>query len=148
VNASDEAALRSAEEIELVTTGRRSGRPHVVTLWSAYDDGMLWLRTDSAADWYRNLLAEPRCRVRFAGHEVAGRYEPIGAAHEQSAEKDVLIAAEHEQSAAKDELIADDVEGLRHLIGLWRKKYGNEWVGDWYVERGRIPVRVRIVNNA
>ena len=120
MNADEEVALRSAEEIELVTTGRRSGRPHVVTLWSAYDDGMLWLRTDSAADWYRNLQADARCRVRFAGHEVDGRYEPI----------------------------ADDVEGLRHLIGLWRKKYGNEWVGDWYVERGRIPVRVRIVNSA
>jgi len=115
VTADDEAALRSAEEIELVTTGRRSGRPHVVTLWSAYEDGALWLR------------AEPRCRVRFAGREVEGRYEPIAADHEQS---------------------ADNLEGLRHLIGLWRKKYGNEWVGDWYVERGRIPLRVRIVNTA
>ena len=127
MTADDEAALRSAEEIELVTTGRRSGRPHVVTLWSAYEDGALWLRADSSADWYRNLRAEPRCRVRFAGREVEGRYEPIAADHEQS---------------------ADNLEGLRHLIGLWRKKYGNEWVGDWYVERGRIPLRVRIVNTA
>jgi deazaflavin-dependent oxidoreductase (nitroreductase family) len=125
VNADDEAALRSAEEIELVTTGRRSGRPHVVTLWSAYEDGALWLRADGAADWYRNLLADPRCRVRFASREIEGTYEPI---------------------AGKDGLIADDQQGLRHLIELWRRKYGNEWVGDWYVERGRTPVRVRIVN--
>jgi hypothetical protein len=118
VNADDEAALRSAEEIEVVTTGRRSGRPHIVTLWSAYDDGALWLRADGAADWYRNLLADPRCRVRFASREIEGTYEPI----------------------------ADEVVGLRHLIDLWRRKYGNEWVGDWYVERGRTPVRVRIVN--
>ena len=125
MNADDEAALRSAEEIELVTTGRRSGRPHVVTLWSAYEDGVLWLRADGAADWYRNLLADPRCRVRFASREIEGTYEPI---------------------AGKDGLIADDQQGLRHLIELWRRKYGNEWVGDWYVERGRTPVRVRIVN--
>jgi len=125
VNADDEAALRSAEEIELVTTGRRSGRPHVVTLWSAYEDGALWLRADGAADWYRNLLADPRCRVRFASREVEGTYEPI---------------------AGKDGLIADDQQGLRHLIELWREKYGNEWVGDWYVERGRNPVRVRIAS--
>ena len=116
----DEAALRGSEEIQLVTTGRRTGRPHTVTLWSAYDDGALWLRADASADWYRNVLADPRCRVRFDGHEVAGAHEPI----------------------------ADQQQGLRHLIGLWRSKYGNEWVGDWYVERGRIPVRVRIVDGA
>lgn len=127
MNAVDEAALRSAEEIEIVTIGRRSGRPHVVTLWSAYEDGALWLRTDSTADWYRNLLADPRCRVRFAGREVAGTYEALAGTDAQS---------------------ADNVAGLRRLIGLWRKKYGNEWVGDWYVERGRIPVRVRIANTA
>ena len=103
-----------------MTIGRRTGRPHTVTLWSAYQDGALWLRTDDDADWYRNLLADPRCRVRFSAHEVEGRYEPI---------------ADHEQ-------------GLRQLIDLWRKKYGHEWVADWYVERGRIPLRVRIVNGA
>jgi hypothetical protein len=53
-----------------------------------------------------------------------------------------------ERSAAGDEQSADDPESLRRLIGLWRVKYGNEWVGDWYVERGRIPVRVRIANSA
>jgi hypothetical protein len=125
VTPEDEAALRAAEEIELVTTGRRTGRPHAVTLWSAYEDGTLWMRTDSDADWYRNLLADPRCRVRFDGRELEGRYEPI---------------------AREDGRSADDHRGLRHVIDLWRKKYGNEWVGDWYVERGRIPVRARIVN--
>jgi hypothetical protein len=129
----DVAALRAAEEIELVTTGRRTGRPHSVTLWSAYEDGALWLRADSDADWYRNLLADPRCRVRFDGREVDGRYEPL---------------VKDERSAAGDEQSADDPESLRRLIGLWRVKYGNEWVGDWYVERGRIPVRVRIANSA
>jgi hypothetical protein len=94
----------------------------------------LWLRADGAADWYRNLRAHPRCLVRFAGREVEGKYEPVTG-------MDGLIAA-------RDEPIADDGQGLRHLIGLWRKKYGNEWVGDWYVERGRIPLRVRIVNTA
>ena len=129
-----EAALRAAEEIDLVTTGRRTGHPHTVTLWSAYDDGTLWLRTDSDADWYRNLLADPRCRVRFGSHEVEGEHEPI--------------EGMDEPHAGKDELSAHNDQGLRHLIALWRRKYGNEWVGDWYVERGRIPVRVRIVNAA
>jgi deazaflavin-dependent oxidoreductase (nitroreductase family) len=118
VSADVERALRATEEIELVTTGRRTGRPHTVTLWFAYEDGALWLRGDRDADWYRNLLADPTCRVRTAGLEVAGLREPI----------------------------ADDAVALRHVVELWRKKYGREWVGDWYVERGRIPVRVRVAN--
>jgi hypothetical protein len=120
VTPEEEAALRAAEEIELVTTGRRSGSPHTVVLWSAYEDGALWLRTDADSDWYRNLLADRRCRVRFDGRELEGRYEEI----------------------------ADQQRGLRRLIDLWRAKYGSEWVGDWYVERGRIPLRVRLVNGA
>ena len=110
------AALRSAEEIELVTRGRRTGRPHTVRLWSAFDDGVLWLRSDADTDWYRNLRADPQCRVRIGGIELAGL-------HERSAD------------AAAD---------LHRLVALWRMKYGNEWVSDWYVERGRIPVRVRV----
>jgi hypothetical protein len=119
-----EQALRTAEEIEVVTTGRRTGRSHAVRVWLAYEDGGLWLRADRDADWYRNLLAEPRCLVRVAGMEVAAVHEPI----------------------AGHELIAQSDSVLRHVIGLWRSKYGNEWVGDWYVERGRVPVRLRITN--
>jgi hypothetical protein len=110
------AALRDAEEIELVTRGRRTGRPHTVRLWSAYDDGVLWLRSDADTDWYRNLRADPHCRIRVAGAELDGRYERT----------------------------ADETADLHRLVGLWRDKYGKEWVADWYVERGRIPVRIRV----
>lgn len=110
------AALRAAEEIELTTRGRRSGRPHMVRLWSAYDDGVLWLRSDADTDWYRNLRADPHCRIRVGDAELEG-------IHERNVDED-----------------AD----LHRLVALWREKYGNEWVGDWYVERGRIPVRIRV----
>jgi hypothetical protein len=112
----DIAALRRAEEIELITRGRRTGRPHTVRLWSAFDDGILWLRSDADADWYQNLRADPSCRVRVDGLELEGVHEPSG----------------------------DATTDLHRLVALWREKYGNEWVGDWYVERGRIPVRVRV----
>ena len=69
----DEAALRAAEEIELVTSGRRSGRPHSVTLWSAYEDGTLWLRTDSDADWYRNLLVGSALPRAVRGSRGSGK---------------------------------------------------------------------------
>ena len=114
------AALKTADELELVTTGRRSGRPHAVTLWFAHDDGVLWLRGDRNSDWYRNLAHDPACRVRVAELEASGRREPI----------------------------ADEARGLRELIVRWRAKYGAEWVGDWYVERGRVPVLVRVEDAA
>ena len=112
-----ERALRTEEELELVTTGRRSGRPHRVTVWFAYEPGALWLRTDADADWLRNLDHEPRALIRIAGRELA-----------------------------VERVAVDDPAGaLRSLIELWRAKYGQEWVADWYVERGRVPVRLSLV---
>jgi len=103
-----------------VTTGRRTGRPHTVTLWFAHEDGILWLRADRDADWYQNLIADPRCRIRIEDEEFAGLMEAL----------------------------SDGEAALRHLISIWREKYGGEWVGDWYIERGRIPVHVRVVRRA
>lgn len=105
-----------AEELTLITTGRRSGRPHTVRLWFAREGDTLWLRADADADWYRNLVHEPRCRVRLGEGELVAVREPLD----------------------------DEASALRHVVALWRAKYGAEWVADWYVERGRAPVRLRV----
>ncbi len=91
-------------------------------VWFASDGDMLWLRTDQGRskrgpDWYQNLLAEPRCRVAVDDHEIPARFEP------------------------GPDLDAD----LRRLVELWRAKYGAIWVQDWYVERGRVPVKLRLL---
>jgi deazaflavin-dependent oxidoreductase (nitroreductase family) len=111
-----ENALGAAEEVVLVTRGRKSGRPHESTVWCALEDGVVWLRTDHASDWYRNLRRDPRCRIRVGKTEVAAVSEPI----------------------------LDQAAALRHVVQLFRAKYGTEWVSDWYVERGRAPVRLRL----
>ena len=111
------AALRDAEEIELRTRGRRSGRTHTARVWFAHEDGVLWLRTDEREpDWLLNLRAHPACTVRVGEHELTARYEEV----------------------------ADREAALRHLVELWRAKYGAEWVQDWYVEHAREPVRLTI----
>jgi deazaflavin-dependent oxidoreductase (nitroreductase family) len=109
-------ALGEAEEVVLITRGRKSGRPHRTTVWCAYEDGVVWLRGDHDADWYRNLEREPRCRIQVGKTEVAAVREPI----------------------------ADEAAALRRVVELFRAKYGVEWVSDWYVERGRAPVRLRL----
>jgi hypothetical protein len=110
------AELREAEEIVLITRGRKTGRPHEAKMWCAYENRGIWLRTDRSSDWYRNLLRDPRCRIRVGATEVGAVRETIG----------------------------DEAEALRHVVDLFRAKYGAEWVGDWYVERGRTPVRLRL----
>jgi len=128
-----ERALRDSAELVLVTRGRRSGKEHAVPLRFAYADGSVWLRAEPrdaprepaaavivrreasrAPDWYRNLEADPRCRVRVPGYELAG--------------------------AAR--ALADRETALQRAIELWREKYGAEWVADWYLDAGRLPVRV------
>jgi deazaflavin-dependent oxidoreductase (nitroreductase family) len=107
-----EKTLSETEEVVIVTRGRKSGRAHETTVWCAYEDGVIWLRTDHDSDWYRNLKSDPRCRIRVGDTEVAAVSAPI----------------------------PDEAAALRHVVELFRAKYGAEWVSDWYVERGRAPV--------
>ena len=129
-----ERALTGADELELVTTGRVSRQPHSVRLRFAYADGVIWLRTgerpsapdasgvrrrtetDRTSDWLRNLERDPDARVHIADIELAVRYEPS----------------------------SDPAADLRRAVELLREKYGAEWVGDWYLDAGRIPVRLRL----
>lgn len=113
--------LAEAEELELRTRGRRTGRIHSVRVWFAYEGDSLWLRADDGPpDWLKNLQRRPDCVVRVGEHEVPARYEPVD----------------------------DKDAALRHLVELWRAKYGADWVQPWYVERGRIPVRLRILSSS
>ncbi|TMF62052.1 MAG: nitroreductase family deazaflavin-dependent oxidoreductase [Chloroflexi bacterium] len=128
-------ALAEADDLELVTTGRVTGRPHSVRLRFAYEDGVVWLRTgerpsapdargvrrrtkaERETDWFRNLEHDPHARVRIADAELPAVYEPS----------------------------ADPAADLRRSVELLRLKYGAEWVADWYLEIGRIPVKLRLV---
>jgi hypothetical protein len=134
VDGATSRALAEADELELVTTGRASGRTHSVRLRFAYEDGVVWLRTgerpsapnasgvrrrtqsERETDWLRNLEHDPHARVRIADAELPAIYEPS----------------------------ADPAADLRRAVDLLRQKYGPEWVADWYLEMGRIPVKLRL----
>ena len=130
-----ERALAEADELELVTTGRVSGGPHSVRLRFAYDEGVVWLRTgerpsapdasgvrrrtesDRTTDWLRNLEHDAHALVRIGDAELPASYERS----------------------------IDPAADLRRAVELLRDKYGAEWVADWYLEMGRIPVKLRLV---
>lgn len=56
----------------LETTGRRSGQPRRTPVGYVRNaDGTVWLGAGRAeAQWPRNLLANPRCRVRIGSEEL------------------------------------------------------------------------------
>jgi hypothetical protein len=118
VNEALDATLRTAEELELETRGRQTGRAHRVTVWFAYDPPFVWLRTDRERDWFLNLEGDPHCRIR------------VGA-----------VSADAIRTA-----VYDDPASLRRAVELWRAKYGAEWVADWYFEHGRAVVQLRLTS--
>lgn len=113
-----DTALRTAEELELETRGRRTDRAHRVTVWFAYDPPDIWLRTDRDADWLRNLERDPHCRISVGDATAEATRAPVD----------------------------DERAALLRIVTLWRAKYGQEWVADWYVERGRVPVLLRLTS--
>jgi deazaflavin-dependent oxidoreductase (nitroreductase family) len=63
----------------LETTGRRSGRPRHTPVGNGLDGDTFWLVAvhGRQADYVRNLLADPRVRVRIGGRWRAGRATPL-----------------------------------------------------------------------
>jgi deazaflavin-dependent oxidoreductase (nitroreductase family) len=65
--------------LTLTTTGRRSGRPRTTPLNYAILDGRVYLLSGfgTRADWYRNLVADPRVSLALPGRVVVGTAEPV-----------------------------------------------------------------------
>jgi deazaflavin-dependent oxidoreductase (nitroreductase family) len=58
----------------LQTTGRTSGRPRTIELWFGSDGERVYFLAGGRhrAHWVRNLVVEPRVRVRIGGATFAG----------------------------------------------------------------------------
>jgi deazaflavin-dependent oxidoreductase (nitroreductase family) len=78
--------------INLVTRGRRSGRPRRVTVGFAEEPGvgLLVAAADDATHWASNLLAEPRCQVERDGRWSWYLATPLSG-HERNAAITALI---------------------------------------------------------
>lgn len=73
------ARFADVECCDLVTTGRRSGRPHRVEIWFGAVADTLYVVSGNGpgADWYRNLLARPEVDVVLDGEVRRGRARPV-----------------------------------------------------------------------
>ncbi len=63
----------------LTTKGRRTGRARVTPLQYEQVDGALIVASirGTEADWFRNILADPRVEVRVGSRRFAGIAEPV-----------------------------------------------------------------------
>lgn len=64
---------------DIVTIGRRTGKPHEIEMWFGVMDGAMYLISGNGptADWYMNMLANPKVTVKRG--RGAGRSREPGA---------------------------------------------------------------------
>lgn len=69
------AGAADVENCYVTTTGRRSGNSHTIEIWFGVLDTTLYLISGNGptADWYRNLIADPRVGVRIDDRAEPGR---------------------------------------------------------------------------
>lgn len=63
----------------LITTGRKSGRRHVTPLQYEEENGLFHVMSARGpeADWYRNILADPRVEVQVKSRRFVGNAKPV-----------------------------------------------------------------------
>ena len=61
------SALQDTNEVELTTTGRKSGKPHEIEIWFGIRDGTLYLLSGGGdgADWVKNIRERSGVRIRI-----------------------------------------------------------------------------------
>ena len=122
MNPQDEASLESARELDLATTGRKSGAPKSVELWHVYEQGCVYLLAGLDASgisthWYRNLKANPQATLHVKGKRFPALSEPVD----------------------------DDKALSSHIMELFRDKYGLVIMRQWYEGNEHVSVKLKVV---
>jgi hypothetical protein len=98
------AASAERSTCRITTRGRKSGRPHTVTIWFLVDGATLYLGTLNAKrDWVRNLEKDPDVTLDLGDVRVRGRATTV---------RDPAVDA--------------------HVRELLARKYWMAWIGSWF----------------
>ncbi len=112
----DERTLARNQYVYLTTIGRKTGLPRTVELWFAYSEGYIFLMSHARTNWYRNAQAQPSITFRVGQREFRGHAE----------------------------VVAGQQAALEQSKALFRKKYGDATVREWYEGTERVAVRIRV----
>jgi len=98
------AALNSRWNCRITTRGRKTGKPHTVTIWFLADGVRLFLGTLSAnRDWVKNVTKNPEADFEIGDLRVRGRVHTIDAAAQPP-----------------------------HVTAAFFRKYWIAWIGSWF----------------
>jgi deazaflavin-dependent oxidoreductase (nitroreductase family) len=85
------ARVAGRRRCRLTHWGRRTGRPHEVTIWFLVDAGLVYLVTgDRRRQWVQNVLARPTVELRVDGETFRGTAEPVTRPEEMARVVDLL----------------------------------------------------------
>ncbi len=73
-------ALKRTRTCRITTYGRKTGKPHTVTIWFACgDDGRVYLGTlKLGRDWPKNVQKNPEVEVQIGDLRLRGRCAALG----------------------------------------------------------------------
>lgn len=116
-----ERLLKESLELDLITTGRKTGKARTVELWFVYEDGLVWFLSEKDGNgptthWARNLLVNPEASLKIG--RVVYR--------------------------ARSTRLEDSERQVPLLLDAYREKYGHATVSQYYGGRPRMPFALRI----
>jgi deazaflavin-dependent oxidoreductase (nitroreductase family) len=78
--------LSRSREIDIIVTGRKSGRTITIPVWFVLENDNLYLLPVQGSDtqWYKNVLSNPSIRVKAGGAEAEFIAAPITDAKQAS----------------------------------------------------------------
>ena len=109
--------LASTDNLQLTTKGRRTGKPHSVTVSFAYEDGYVYLLAGIPRDWHENIKQNPKVTLRIRDKVIRGVAEPI----------------------------PDQEKALAEIKSKFKKKYTSSYYIQWYELVERRPVRIKLL---
>jgi deazaflavin-dependent oxidoreductase (nitroreductase family) len=67
--------VASESNVEITTTGRKSGKAHTKPIWFVYDQGHLYLQSGKGgkSDWYQNLKKNPQMTLKIGSVTFNGK---------------------------------------------------------------------------
>jgi hypothetical protein len=98
------ASIADRSTLKITTRGRKSGKPHTVTIWFLIDGTTVYLATlDARRDWVRNAEKTPAVELEIDGLRLRGRTSAV-----------------------------TDPELEAHVRDLLARKYWMAWLGSWF----------------
>ena len=75
ITKADLQQVANESNVEITTSGRKSGKPHTKPIWFVYDQGHLYLQAgrEGKTDWYQNLKKNPQLTLKIGALTFTGK---------------------------------------------------------------------------